>query len=143
MFFSNTFFSVIYKTVDCSSYTTQELTILPVSSLSMSISLSVPAPILSTHSHLHPLVHIFYALMHQAHSKTPPYIQLLPRLAGLTLPLEVTSSRKPTLLLLPPPNEFHPVPPALKAARSAHPRRSCHVHCPCLLSASHTKPSAP
>lgn len=105
----------------------------------MSISFSVPAPILSTHSHLHPLVHIFYALMHQAHSKTPPYIQLLARLAGLTLPLEVTSSRKPTLLLLPPPNEFHPVPPALKAARSAHPRQL--LPCPLPLPVTYWPPT--
>lgn len=105
----------------------------------MSISLSVPAPILSTHSHLHPLVHIFYARMHQAPSKTSPYIQLLSRLAGLTLPLEVTSSRKPTLLLLPRPNEFHPVPRALKAAHGAHPRQL--LPCPVPLPVTYRPPT--
>lgn len=77
--------------------------------------------------------------MHQAPSKTPPYIQLLPRLAGLTLPLEVTSSRKPTLLLLPRPNEFHPVPRALKAARGTHPRQL--LPCPMPLPVTYRPPT--
>lgn len=75
--------------------------------------------------------------MHQAPSKTPPYIQLLPRLARLTLPLEVTSSRKPTLLLLPDLMSsilFHVLrkQPAVPISDS-----SCHVHCPCLSRIGH------
>lgn len=77
--------------------------------------------------------------MHQAPSKTPPYIQLLPRLARLTLSLEVTSSRKPTLLLLPRPNEFHPVPRAPKAARGAHLRQL--VPCPLPLPVTYRPPT--
>lgn len=61
-----------------------------------------------------PLGPLFCVLMHQVPSKTSSYIQLLPRFAGLTLILKVTSSRKPTLLLLSYPARFHLAPHALK-----------------------------